>query len=498
MAKKKHVLKEEDENDSNRKEVRRADFPSDFVFGVATASYQIEGGVKEGGRGPSIWDVFAHTEGKVIDGSNGDVAVDHYHRYKEDIDLMSELGFKAYRFSVSWPRIFPDGLGTKVNEEGITFYNNLIDALLQKGIEPYVTLHHWDLPLHLHESMGGWLNKQIVDYFAIYADTCFANFGDRVKTWTTINEPMHIAVGGYDTGTSAPGRCENSSMETYLAAHHMLLAHAEAVSIYQSKYKDKQGGQIGMVVDCEWAEANTDKLEDKRAAIRRVEFQLGWFLHPLCFGEYPKSMREKLGDLLPEFTEKDKELLSSISLEFVGLNQYTSRLVSHAAESGEGGHFDKAQQIEKIVEWEDGGMIGEKAASDWLYVVPWGMRKVLNYIADTYSNPPIYIMENGMDDEENETAPLHEMLDDKLRVRFYKGYLAAVAQAIKEGVNVRGYFAWSLMDNFEWSHGYTKRFGLVYVDYKNGLTRHPKSSAFWFKNFLKGGDGGNNKDGNED
>ncbi|OMO71469.1 Glycoside hydrolase, family 1 [Corchorus olitorius] len=468
MAKKKNVLKEDEEDGSNTKQVSRSDFPPDFVFGVSTASYQIEGGINEGGRGASIWDVFAHTPGKIIDGSNADVAVDHYHRYKEDVDLISELGFDAYRFSIAWPRIFPDGLGTKVNEEGIAFYNNLIDALLEKGIEPYVTLHHWDLPLHLHESMGGWLNKKIV-----------------VKNWTTINEPMHIAVGGYDTGKSAPGRSENPSTETYLAAHHMILAHAAAVSVYHSKYKDKQGGQIGLVVDCEWAEANSDKLEDKYAAIRRVEFQLGWFLHPLYFGDYPKSMHERLGDKLPEFTEEDKELLESC-MDFVGLNQYTSRLVSHATDSAEEAHFDRTQQIHKIVEWEDGGMIGEKAASEWLYVVPWGMRKVLNYIADTYSNPPIYILENGMDDEENEATPLHEMLDDKMRIGFYKGYTAAVSQAIKDGVDVRGYFAWSLMDNFEWSHGYTKRFGLVYVDYKNGLTRHPKSSAIWFKHFLKG------------
>ncbi|KAL4376860.1 hypothetical protein GQ457_02G039800 [Hibiscus cannabinus] len=487
MAKKKHVLKQDEEHDSNTTQVCRADFPPHFVFGVSTSSYQIEGGVNEGGRGKSIWDVFAHTEGKIVDASNADVAVDHYHKYKEDIDLVSELGFKAYRFSISWPRIFPDGLGTKVNEEGIAFYNNVIDTLLEKGIEPFVTLHHWDLPLHLHDSIGGWLNKKIVDYFAIFADTCFAHFGDRVKNWTTINEPLHIAVGGYDTGRSAPGRSHNSSVETYLAAHHMILAHSAAVSIYQTKYKEKQGGQIGLVVDCEWAEANSDKFEDRCAAQRRVEFQLGWFLHPLYFGDYPKTMRERLGDRLPEFTDEDKELILNSPMDFVGLNQYTSRLVSHAEDSGEEGHFEKSQQVAKIVEWEDGEMIGEKAASEWLYIVPWGMRKVLNYISDTYNNPPIYIMENGMDDEENENVPLHEMLDDKRRVAFYKGYIAAVAQAIKDGVDVRGYCAWSLLDNFEWSHGYTKRFGLVYVDHKNGLTRHPKSSAFWFKNFLKEG-----------
>ncbi|KAE8725194.1 Beta-glucosidase 42 [Hibiscus syriacus] len=292
--------------------------------------------------------------------------------------------------------IITDGLGTKVNEEGIAFYNNVIDTLLEKGIEPFVTLYHWDLPLHLHDSIGGWLNKQIVDYFAIFADTCFAHFGDRVKNWITINEPLHIAVGGYDTGRSAPGRSCDSSVETYLAAHHMILAHSAAVSIYQTKYKEEQGGQIGLVVDCEWAEANSDKIEDQCAAQRRVEFQLGWFLHPLYFGDYPKTMRERLGDRLPEFTDEDKELILNGPMDFIGLNQYTSRLVSHAADSGEEGHFEKSQQVAKIVEWEDGEKIGKKAASDWLYIVPWGMRKVLNYISDTYNNPPIYIMENGM------------------------------------------------------------------------------------------------------
>ncbi|KAK8671980.1 hypothetical protein V6N13_110358 [Hibiscus sabdariffa] len=259
-------------------EVCRADFPPNFLFGVATASYQIEGACNEGGRGPSIWDSFSHTEGKIIDGSNGDVAVDHYHRYKEDVDLIHKFGFDAYRFSISWSRIFPDGLGTKVNDEGISFYNNLINALIEKGIRPFATLYHWDLPLHLQESIGGWLDKQIVNYFAIYADTCFAHFGDRVKNWITINEPLQTAVNGYDAGIFAPGRREGSSAEPYWVAHHQILAHATAVSIYRSKYKDNHGGQIGLVLDCEWAEANSDKIEDKTAAARRLDFQLGCHL----------------------------------------------------------------------------------------------------------------------------------------------------------------------------------------------------------------------------
>ncbi|KAL2330740.1 hypothetical protein Fmac_018321 [Flemingia macrophylla] len=404
----------------------------------------------------------------------------------EDIDLIAKLGFGAYRFSISWSRIFPDGLGTKVNDEGITFYNNIINALLDRGIQPYVTLYHWDLPLHLHESMAGWLNKQIIEYFALYADACFASFGDRVKNWITINEPLQTAINGYDVAVFAPGRSENSQIEPYLAAHHQILAHAKAFSLYQRKYKDKQGGQVGLVVDCEWAEANSNKIEDKSAAARRLDFQIGWFLHPLYYGEYPEVMRERLGDQLPTFSEEDKKILFN-ALHFIGLNHYTSRFISHVRECTGENYYYKVQEMERIVEWEGGEAIGEKAASEWLYVVPWGLRKILNYVSQKYATP-IFVTENGMDDEDNDNLPLHEMLDDKLRVRYFKGYLASVAQAIKDGADVRGYFAWSLLDNFEWAQGYTKRFGLVYVDYKNGLNRHPKSSAYWFSRFLKGGE----------
>ncbi|CBI23349.3 unnamed protein product, partial [Vitis vinifera] len=321
-------------------------------------------------------------------------------------------------------------------------------------------------------------------YFAIYAETCFASFGDRVKNWITLNEPLQTAVNGYGVGIFAPGRQEHSSTEPYLVAHHQLLAHAAAVSIYRNKYKDKQGGQIGLVVDCEWAEAFSDKIEDKVAAARRLDFQLGWFLDPIYFGDYPEVMHEKLGDRLPKFSEEQIALLTN-SVDFVGLNHYTSRFIAHNESSVEH-DFYKDQKLERIAEWDGGEVIGEKAASPWLYVVPWGIRKVLNYIAQRYNSPPIYVTENGMDDEDNDTSPLHEMLDDKLRVFYFKGYLASVAQAIKDGVDVRGYFAWSLLDNFEWSQGYTKRFGLVYVDYRNDLSRHPKSSALWFLRFLRG------------
>ncbi|KAJ6324987.1 hypothetical protein OIU76_012135 [Salix suchowensis] len=496
---------------------------------------RIEGASTEGGRGPCIWDAFARSKGNILDGSNGDIAVDHYHRYEEDIEIIAQLGFGAYRFSISWSRIFPDGLGTKVNDEGIAFYNNVINALLEKGIQPYVTLYHWDLPLHLQDSIEGWLNKEIVKYFAIYADTCFASFGDRVKHWITLNEPLQTAINGHDSGIFAPGRHDQPSTEPFLASHHQILAHAAAVSIYRNKYKDNQGGQIGLVVDCEWSEASSNKTEDKAAASRRLEFQLGWYLNPLYYGDYPEVMREILGERLPKFTEEDKELLRN-PIDFVGLNHYTSRFITHVTESPEEAYYYKAQSMERRAEFEGGEPIGEKAASEWLYVCPWGLRKVLNYLDQKYNNPTIYVTENGiffhfqrtffvhsyllfpngvklafvltgmdillnltvfvltgMDDEDID-APLHEVLDDKLRVRYFKGYLASVAQAIKDGVQVKGYFAWSLLDNFEWAQGYTKRFGLVYVDYKNGLSRHPKSSAYWFLRFLKGVEGKSGKE----
>ncbi|XP_020261447.1 beta-glucosidase 4 [Asparagus officinalis] len=323
------------------------------------------------------------------------------------------------------------------------------------------------------------------EYFAIYAETCFASFGDRVKHWITINEPLQTSVNGYCAGIFAPGRHQKESVEPFLAAHYQILSHAAAVDVYRRKFKAAQGGEIGLVVDCEWAEAFSNKLEDKLAAQRRLDFQLGWYLDPIFYGDYPASMRERLGDRLPTFSEGEKKLLRN-SLDFIGLNHYTSRFIAHLPKPA-GDYFYQVQEAERIVKWQGGEMIGSKAASEWLYIVPWGIHKLLNYIAKKYPNTPIYITENGMDDEDNEEATLDEMLNDEMRVGYFKGYLASVAQAIKDGVDIRGYFAWSLLDNFEWAQGYTKRFGLVYVDYKNGLKRHPKSSARWFSRFLKGG-----------
>ncbi|KAG0501042.1 hypothetical protein HPP92_001114 [Vanilla planifolia] len=352
-----------------------------------------------------------------------------------------------------------------------------------QGIQPFVTLYHWDLPSKLNESEGGWLRENIVEYFAMYAETCFARFGDRVKHWITINEPLQTAINSYSIGIFAPGRRDNPYKEPYIAGHYQILAHAAAVRVYRKKFKAAQGGEIGLVVDCEWAEPFSDKVQDKVAAARRLDFQLGWFLDPIYYGDYPAVMRERLGDNLPKFSERDKELLRN-SLDFIGLNHYTSRLIAHSSVTEEGPHY-QVQEMERIDKWQGGELIGERAASEWLYDVPWGIRKVLNYIAQKYKHPPIYITENGMDDEEDETASIDDFLNDEKRIKYFRGYLSAIAQAIRDGVDVRGYFAWSLLDNFEWAQGYSKRFGIVYVDFKNGLTRHPKSSAIWFSQFLK-------------
>ncbi|CAO1942649.1 unnamed protein product [Urochloa humidicola] len=475
-------------------EIARADFPDGFVFGVATSAHQIEGARREGGKGDNIWDVFTENKERVLDGSNADVAVDHYHRYKEDIELMASLGFGAYRFSISWARIFPDGLGEKINEHGVAFYNDLINYMISKGIEPYATLYHWDLPNNLQKTIGGWLSDKIVDYFALYAEACFANFGDRVKRWITLNEPLQTAVNGYGIGVFAPGGCEGETARCYLAAHHQILAHAAAVDVYRRKFKAAQGGEVGLVVDCEWAEPFSDKTEDQIAAQRRIDFQLGWYLDPIYFGDYPESMRQRLGSDLPTFSEKDKEFIMN-KIDFVGLNHYTSRLIAHH-QNPEDIYFYQVQQVERIEKYDSGEKIGERAASEWLFIVPWGLRKLLNYIAKKYNNPAIYITENGMDEEDDQSATLEQVLNDKTRIGYFKGYLASVAQAIKDGVDIRGYFAWSFLDNFEWAMGYTKRFGIVYVDYKNGLSRHPKASAMWFSRFLKGDAAENKADTN--
>ncbi|KAL8122289.1 hypothetical protein AgCh_018874 [Apium graveolens] len=472
--------------------ISRASFPKGFTFGTASAAYQYEGAVKEGGRGLTIWDTFAHSFGKISDGSTGDVAVNQYHLYNEDIKLMKDMGMDAYRFSISWSRIFPNGTG-KISQAGVDHYNHFINALVASGIEPYVTLYHWDLPQALEDKYQGWLSSQIINDFATYAETCFQEFGDRVKHWMTFNEPHTFAIQGYDLGLEAPGRCSilshlyckdgNSATEPYIVGHNVLLAHGTATDIYRKMYKQKQNGIVGLAFDTFWYEPTTNSTADIEAAGRAMEFNLGWFLDPLMFGDYPSSMRSRVGSRLPKFSEAESTLLKG-SLDFVGINHYTTWYAMNS--SVESFLNDSIADIGALtLPFKDGRPIGDRANSIWLYIVPQGMRSVLNYVKTRYGNPLVMITENGMDDANSPFTSIKDALKDEKRIKYHNDYLTNVLAAINEdGCNVKGYFAWSLLDNWEWAAGFSSRFGLYYVDYHDKLRRYAKDSVYWFKRFL--------------
>ncbi|CAM6097797.1 unnamed protein product [Calypogeia fissa] len=466
---------------SDSGQLHRYDFPKDFVFGAGSSAYQVEGAVTEGGRGLSVWDIWSHTPGIVSDYSNADVAVDQYHRYEEDVDLLANLNMDAYRFSIAWTRIFPDGYGPQANKEGIDYYNRLIDSLLQKGIKPYATLFHWDLPQALETSFGGWMDRQIVDYYAKFAEACFAAFGDRVKNWITMNEPGLYTEGGYSTGKYPPGRISDADTEVYIVGHNFLLAHAAAADTYRTKFQAQQKGAIGITVDCTFPFPLTNSSDDRDAAQRSLEFQLGWFLDPLFFGDYPAVMRRNVGSRLPKFSADEAALLKGSS-DFIGLNQYTSRW----ATTGPGpapnatSSVDLDQRVVLTGE-RDGIQIGPQSSSTWLYIVPQGMYGSLKWTSERY-DAPIVVTENGMDYDDS--LSVEDNLRDERRVEYYQDYLAAALQAMRDGADVRAYFAWSLLDSYEWIPGYSKRFGLIHVDRNDDLKRYPKDSALWFKQFL--------------
>ncbi|KAB1209597.1 Beta-glucosidase 12 [Morella rubra] len=401
---------------------------------------------------------------RITDRGNGDLAVDQYHRYKEDVGIMKEMGLDAYRFSISWSRLLPKGnLSGGVNKEGIRYYNKLINELLAKGQKPFVTIFHWDLPQTLEDEYGGFLSPYIVNDFRDYAELCFKKFGDRVKHWITMNEPWTYSDGGYASGTLAPGRCSSwqnlnctggdSATEPYLVSHYQLLAHAAAVEVYKQKYQAAQNGVIGITLVCHWIVSISKANDNRNAALR--------FLDPLTFGDYPHSMRSLVGKRLPKFTKEQSKTLNA------GNKSYLT------------------DSLANLTTQRNGILIGSPAASSWLHVYPRGIRDLLLYTKEKYHNPLIYITENGIDEFNNETLSLEEALIDNHRIEYYHSHLWYLRKAMKDGVNVKGYFAWSLLDNFEWYAGYTVRFGINYVDYKNGLKRYPKLSAHWFKNFLK-------------
>ncbi|AES67733.1 putative beta-glucosidase [Medicago truncatula] len=476
--------------------LNRTSFPTGFIFGTASSSYQYEGAAKEGGRGASIWDTYTHKyPDKIEDRSNGDVAVDQYYRYKEDVGIMRNMNLDAYRFSISWSRILPKGkLKGGINQEGIKYYNNLINELLTNDLQPFVTLFHWDLPQALEDEYSGFLSPLIINDFQDYAELCFKEFGDRVKYWITFNEPYSYSIGGYAIGFFPPGRCSkwlssnctdgDSGKEPYIVSHHQLLAHAAAVDVYKKKYQESQKGVIGITLVSNWFIPFSDNKFDQNAAERAVDFMFGWFMEPLTTGKYPKSMRSLVGKRLPNFSKKQARLLKG-SFDFLGLNYYTSNYATNAPQLRNGRRSYNTDSHANLTTERNGIPIGPRAASNWLYVYPKGIQELLLHIKKVYNNPLIYITENGIDEFNDPTLSLEEALMDTYRIDYYHRHLFYIRSAIKNGVNIKGYFAWSLLDNFEWSSGYTVRFGINFVDYKNGLTRHQKLSAKWFKIFLK-------------
>ncbi|XP_017702515.1 beta-glucosidase 12-like [Phoenix dactylifera] len=477
-------------------EFSRAAFPDEFIFGAASSAYQYEGAVKEGGRGPSIWDTFTHKHpDKIADKSNGDVALDSYHRYKEDVKIVKELGLDAYRFSISWPRILPNGsLSGGVNNEGVKYYNNLINELISNGLKPFVTIFHWDLPQSLEDQYGGFLSSNIINDYVDYAEVCFREFGDRVKHWITFNEPLIFSAMGYASGTFAPGRCTpgivgncptgDSGREPYIVGHNMLLAHAATVKLYKNKYQGPQMGKIGITLTTKWFVPIFNTKTNYDAAERALDFAYGWFMEPLTQGDYPFNMRVLVGDRLPNFSKEQSELVKG-SFDFIGLNYYTASYVYSTPISNSATKNYDADSYTNTTGVRDGVPIGAATALSWLFVYPKGIRDLLLYTKTKYNNPVVYITENGVAEANNGTLSLKEALKDDTRIYYYRKHLLYVNKAIREGADVRGYFAWSLLDDFEWNSGYTIRFGIHYVDYKDGLKRYPKKSAYWFRKFLK-------------
>lgn len=475
----------------------RKDFPPDFLFGASGSAYQFEGAANKDGRGPSIWDTYSrnHSE-RISDHTTGDIAIDFYHRYKEDIKLMKYEGMDAFRFSISWSRILPYGKVSKgINQQGIAFYKNLIDELIANGIIPTVTLFHWDVPQALEDEYQGFLSPLIVDDFRDYADLCFREFGEKVKLFTSINEPWTFASKGYDSGDFAPGRCSpfmnsaigclggDSATEPYIVAHHILLAHAAAARLYKQKYQAIQKGEIGIVLVSHWFEPYSSTQEDKKAAQQAIDFMLGWALHPLTYGDYPKSMRSLVGERLPKFTPDQSEMVKG-SFDFLGLNYYTARYASYISSPNKVNISYTFDSQANLTSKKDGQLIGEATGSVEFFVVPSGLKKLLLYTKQNYKNPTIYITECGMSSL-HVTSAVQEGVNDIQRVKFYRSHISALKDAMELGGNVKGFFAWSFFDNYEWSSGYTSRFGLNFIDYKNGLKRYPKKSAIWMKKFLQ-------------
>ncbi|XP_047961354.1 beta-glucosidase 13-like isoform X2 [Salvia hispanica] len=474
------ILNPEISGYDNSLHLNRSSLPPDFVFGVASSAYQYEGAAFEGGKGKSVWDTFSHTPGKISDGTNGDVATNFYNFYKDDVKLLKNLGVDAFKMSISWPRILPRGkLSGGINKEGVAFYNNLLNELIANGITPFVTLFHWDVPQALEDEYGGFLSPLIIDDFRDFAEVCFKEFGDRIKHWMTINEAYMFSLNGYDGGLYgelAPGRCSScphgdSATEPYIVAHNLLLSHATTFKLYKLKYQTTQKGEIGITLYSNWFVPYSSTDLDIKAAERALEFM---FMNPIVEGDYPAVMRSIVKNRLPKFTEKESSMLKG-SFDFIGLNYYTANYAAHISTPNPNISCSTDNMVHFSLDI-DGVPIGEPTAVSVLCVYPQGLHDILLYTKEKYNISKVYITETGIGD--------FGSTEDQKRIDYYYDHITAVQQAIEKGVNVKGFFAWSFLDNFEWASGYSIRFGLYYVDYENGIKRIPKQSAFWFMNFL--------------
>ncbi|HUJ15720.1 MAG TPA: GH1 family beta-glucosidase [Thermoanaerobaculia bacterium] len=436
-------------------------FPAGFLWGAATSAYQVEGSPLADGAGPSIWHRFSHTPGRVANDENGDVACDHYHRYEADIALMRELGLTSYRFSIAWSRVFPDGKG-RVNEKGLDFYRRLVDALRAANIQPLITLFHWDLPAAL-DDRGGWLNRNVARWFAEYAAVVFRALDDRRPIWATLNEPWVVTDGGYLHGPLAPGH--RNLFETPIAAHNLLRAHGAAVQAYREIGK----GQIGIVVNLEPKYPASGSNDDREALARADAYMNRQYLDPIFFGSYPSEFPDMYGEAWPDFPDEDFPLISQ-PIDFIGINYYKRGIT----------RFDPNQIIERAVRVEN----RERAVyttTDW-EVFPQGLTDILLWVRERYGNLPLYITENGAAFYDPPIAD--GTVQDPLRVDYLRAHLLAARAAMERGVDLRGYFVWSLLDNFEWALGYAKRFGIIHVNFET-QKRTLKSSAHFYKDVIR-------------